>query len=69
MKKLNKTQQAILATAHDNAHGTGWVKAPNLRPTTKAALAELREAGIIEYTVTDGWAGNKLTTAGAEWVK
>lgn len=58
--ELNATQKKILATAYDNEHGKGWLKLPDGRETTKAAMAELREAGLVEYVNTGKWAGNQL---------
>ena len=62
--KLNPTEQKLLDSAYDNKFGKGWIPKLNERPTTKAAFKSLREKGLIEYKVTDGWAGNQLTEAG-----
>lgn len=62
--KLNKTQLSILATSEDNKFGKGWVGLPNLRKTSRMAMKSLREAGLVEYVIADGYAGNQITPLG-----
>ncbi len=62
--KLNKSHRDIFSTVHDNEFGKGWVSLPNQRPTSSAAMKELRANGLVEYVTVDGWAGNRLTEKG-----
>jgi len=66
MPKLNPTQRKLLGSAHDNEYGEGWLSPPNGRQTTKDAFKDLERLGLAQYTITDKWAGWKLTNAGLE---
>lgn len=58
--KLTKSEEAILATAYNNAFGKGWLKLPNDRLTTRKAMEGLRRKGLVQYVLGPEWSGNQI---------